>query len=398
MTPDPALSRLRRYLASVSHATARPAGRLVLLAAIRQLTATLIRIAASIACVAYLCAAAGAGNIEDPMHFTLQEECEGSGCTSYILAQGKIVSTTPDAFRIFASRIKFRPTVYFDSPGGDLAAALVLGLAIRKAQLDTFVGGPYRKVVGGGRPYAILVHEGICFSACAYAFLGGVTREVGEKGKLGVHQFRGARGDSGEASAQVTVATLSTYVDQMGGDRRILDLAALAKPNQLQLLSRDDARHFNLDNTEPPKAAWRLEADSTGRLFLIVSQRQARRDGTLSLMIFRGASAFRAVLLYQFRQEFRSGAELEQMFSGRTTFFARTSKASYQLTPLSEWGQTRSGFRISLSLPEEAMAAMSSAAAFELDADWPNAMRDIKPSGAFGTVGLRNGTAAMSRQ
>lgn len=398
MAPDSALNRLRQHLASFLHATVRPAGLLGSRAAIWQLAATWVRIAAGLASVAYFCAAAGAGNLEDPMHFTLQNECEGSGCTSYILAQGKIVSTTPDAFRAFAARIKFRPTVYFDSPGGDLAAGLSLGRAIRKAHLDTFVGGPYREVVGSGRPYTILVHEGICLSACAYAFLGGVTREVGEKGKLGVHQFRGARGDSGEASAQVAVAALSMYVDQMGGDRRILDVAALAKPNQVQLLSRDDARDFNLDNTEPPRAVWRLEADSTGRLFLIVNQRQARRDGTLSLMIFREASAFRAVLLYQFRQEFRSDAELEQMFSGHTIFFVRTAKASYQLTPLSEWGRARSGFRISLSMPAEAMTAMSSAAAFELDADWPNAMRDIKPSGAFGTVGLRNGTAALSRQ
>ena len=341
---------------------------------------------------------ARASELAAPMQFTLHQECEGTGCQSYILAQGTIVTDTAETFRTFVSRIGFLPAVYFNSPGGDLAAGVKLGLAIRKAQLDTHVGGAYQQFVGGTNRYETLVREGICLSACAYAFLGGVSRELGKRGTLGVHQFRGERGDSGESSAQIAVAALATYVDQMGADRRLLDLAASASPNQIRVLSTREARDLNVDNTVPPRAHWRLEADSTGQLFLVASQRQARRDGVVSFMLTRSGTAVRAVLSYRIRQSFRSEADLREMFSGQTFFLVRLANVTYQLTPQGKWTQSQGSFVIVVDVPKEALSGISNAAEFELDAEWPNAMRDIRPSAAFGTTGFRNGLAALSRR
>ena len=118
-----------------------------------------------------------------------------------------------------------RGALLFNSQGGSLTAALGLGRLIRKYGLDTVVGGPYvENEPNNPVEQRVVVKAGICFSACVYAFLGGQTRELSNPGTLGVHQFRGAKEDSGEVVAQVTTAMLAEYLDEMGVDRKLLVL------------------------------------------------------------------------------------------------------------------------------------------------------------------------------
>ena len=149
-----------------------------------------------------------ADSLNDPMRFTFHSPCVGSGsaCAEYILAIGAITQETPNDFLEFISKNKYIYNVHFHSLGGDLGAGLRLGNLIREAGFDTVVGGNYEKVEikSNGKHFYDLVTESICVSACAYAFLGGVTRTINSDGAYGVHQFYGSNGDTGEGSAQVT--------------------------------------------------------------------------------------------------------------------------------------------------------------------------------------------------
>jgi hypothetical protein len=64
------------------------------------------------------------------MHFTPVD-------SSYILAEGDITESTPAEFE----RLTTSPgtAIFFDSPGGSLRAALILGRMIRRARLNTYV-------------------------------------------------------------------------------------------------------------------------------------------------------------------------------------------------------------------------------------------------------------------
>lgn len=221
----------------------------------REAPVWLIRLLLS-AVTVLVCSALNAAPFDQPMTFSVKIPCEGHGsmCNEYILAQGIITPKTPERFAIFMRKIKpYKPTIYFHSPGGDLVAALKMGHMIRQAGLDTFVGGPYEQFIKLGIPYQTLVKNGGCVSACAYAFLGGVSREVSEGGKYGVHQFAGSRKDTGEGSAQVTSTVLANYLDDMGVDRRLLDIASLTRPTAVQLIKPSLARELNVDNTAPLK-------------------------------------------------------------------------------------------------------------------------------------------------
>lgn len=43
----------------------------------------------------------------------------------------------------------------------------------------------------------VIVPGKVCYSACFFSFIGGITRQVFPMGKLGVHQFYGGKGTPG---------------------------------------------------------------------------------------------------------------------------------------------------------------------------------------------------------
>jgi hypothetical protein len=112
--------------------------------------------------------------------------CASRAC---VLASGAIDEHTGEAFSAFlkTSKIGRGGLVILDSPGGDLLQSLALGNAIRGAGLATTVQSYDRR---NGRFQA-----GACASACAYAFLGGVERSVGEGSRIGVHQIYTTNGN-----------------------------------------------------------------------------------------------------------------------------------------------------------------------------------------------------------
>jgi hypothetical protein len=339
---------------------------------------------------------------EAPMTFSLHRACDGNAsfCGPYILAQGTITASTPAQFQDFISRVKFKPTIYFDSVGGNLAAGIQMGYFIRRAKLDTFVGGPYEKVVKDGQPYKTLVRNGMCFSACAYAFLGGVVRELNEGGRYGVHQFYGAKKDVGESSAQHTMAVLARYTDEMGVSRQLLDLASLTYAAEIQVIPLNLARDLNIDNTVPPKSSWEIKATERGDLSISTLQRQARRDAIISFSIWREKILFIGSLYYRIRQNFRSPSEMEEAFKDSSSLEFVVNGRRVVIEAPSPWAKAPDGlgYMIQFVLPPALLAEIASADAFEIRANWPHALIDIEPSTEFGTVGFRSGLVAISRR
>lgn len=337
------------------------------------------------------------GPLNEPMKFSVHYECEGSGCPVYILARGMIVTSTPQEFELFFSQLGFQPEVYFDSPGGELLPALQLGKAIRKAGLTTYVGGPYVETIE--HQERTITSAAHCYSACVFAFVGGITRRVEGTGQIGVHQFRGAKNDVGEKSAQVAIAGLGAYLEEMGVDRRLLDAASVTDPETIFLVPRKLLQALNVDTSDPPKNAWRLEADERGQISLHTTQRQAYRDAVADLAIVRDGSRYIAYLRYRINQVFRSETAMRQIFSGRTLFRLHTSNGvTFDTETLSDWMVKDGSCYVAIGVSARAIADIARSSSFELRADWANATRDVDPSTEFGTEGFRNGAAALARR
>src|SRR5258706_289619 len=123
-----------------------------------------------------------------------------------------------------------------------------LGEMFRALKIDT--------EVGSSDPAASAKIQGICASARAYAFLGGVERSLDENAKLGFHRFyikipwrnlvlNCSPGQDLVDEAQRTTAALLLYVMKIGVDARLVTLEIEVGPGAMLefIINAQAARH-----------------------------------------------------------------------------------------------------------------------------------------------------------
>ena len=160
-----------------------------------------------------------------------------------IYAEGPIVEGDTERFLAFVrSRNVEAADVVLNSPGGSLVEGVKLGRAIRGLAFDTSIGSISRGSEGEG--------EGICASACAYAFAGGVLRYLSaDRALLGLHQFASAGGTGlSEGNAQFVSGMLVAYLTEMGVDANAFAVASSSEPDGMVWLDADDAELLGFVN------------------------------------------------------------------------------------------------------------------------------------------------------
>ena len=145
---------------------------------------------------------ARAGDDSQPMHFSIV--ASGKSCPGCVVinASGQVVDETSRNFSVFLSQNRLsgvlpaepvdgqlppadapKVIVAFESIGGKVQPALIMGRRIRKAGWMTVIGQARLQ-----RGQAVFDQAG-CFSACTMVMLGGTARFVVPGSKVGVHQF-----------------------------------------------------------------------------------------------------------------------------------------------------------------------------------------------------------------
>lgn len=256
----------------------------------------------------------GSNPLDRPMTFRLVSTCDGRVCPGFILAQGVITATTPKDFeRFLASQAKneglsYNP-VYFDSPGGSLYGGLLLGRMIRLHELSTTVGSDYLEETEMWDEQGRLPRRPVCYSACAYAFMGGKTRSVATVGKLGLHQFRSAA-TTDEASTQITMAVLGKYIDEMGISRKVLDIAALTLPEKIRIINVKEAEALDIISSDIEEGEWTLKNLDDGSLFLTLAQKEY--DSRFVLILYRDGERYTLRLLFSIKQKGSKAKRIER--------------------------------------------------------------------------------------
>ncbi len=121
------------------------------------------------------------------MEFTVQYNGGNCGSCSWVLAEGVINSGTTEKFKAFVANEKPPKNIRFDSPGGNVLEALKLGQFLRQLNWDTFVG-EQSAIIPGSHLSQYKTQKSSCYSACVYAFAGGVHRDAADR-SVGIHQF-----------------------------------------------------------------------------------------------------------------------------------------------------------------------------------------------------------------
>jgi len=225
----------------------------------------------------------------EPMHF--EEVRNGGNCAgcAYVQATGEITSDTSKEFEAFAAKHLAAGIVRLNSPGGSLAGGIALGELFRSRGISTEVGSS-APITGVVDPGVADRSQGVCASACAYAFLGGVERSLDERAKLGFHRFYeenalerpSAKLFTGQdlGDAQIITAGLTLYTLKMGVDASLIALAASAGPNEMYWISREEAQKLRVTYIPSAYKPWRVEPYKGGAIAVAESN-----DGSKNVIV-----------------------------------------------------------------------------------------------------------------
>lgn len=200
------------------------------------------------AALTLVASAAGAA----PMWFKAVSNGGNCGDCAWTIAEGEITADTPDAFRAFLSEHPWVREIVFHSPGGNLGAALELGRIIRDNELSTGIG----RTEGDSGPWYVMKEDGVCNSACAFAFLAGGSRNAYEdpdkgfaprSGTLGMHQFFTPDGqDIPTAQTQQIMGQVLLYVLEMDINAEILSVASNTPADAMHVFSKDELENLGV--------------------------------------------------------------------------------------------------------------------------------------------------------
>ncbi|NEJ73328.1 hypothetical protein GR197_22750 [Rhizobium phaseoli] len=230
---------------------------------------------------------------QPPMRFILVRSllCM-EDCPEWISAEGRITSDTSAQLRKILKTIGNRKIpIVFLSEGGEVDAAYAMGRMIRKAGLETAVGGTRLKDCPEGdmRCDAAIARNGhslgdtysygaYCFSACPLVFSGGTSRVASQWAFIGVHQITTiyskvrvsyrieykmvngkkteiSRKEVGRKSAgrssstklgKKATAALTAYLKEMGVSADLIGLMMSATPDRINIVPAADALEIGL--------------------------------------------------------------------------------------------------------------------------------------------------------
>ena len=316
--------------------------------------------------------------------------------------KGIIQPDTPEKFEAFLHKYPVS-RIAFDSPGGNLEAGVRMGYIIRRHEMNTRLGTEYTAYHDAlGRETTVLSDRPICASACAYAFLGGISRTVDEGAPYGLHQFRSAGTRIDEGNVQRLTVLLAGYVEAMGADRRLLDRASLTSASSMAYLSRSELREYGVDTSRPPFEDWDLLATPAGIPLIMVVQ--PHDEGRWVVLMLQPVSSMRYVLIvYSILRDEHFVSRKATMPLGTMPDRGRldVDSRSYPLLGVSAWKtetiKGRQSITAQFLLSAQAVAALRHARTMHLDTGLPRAYIDIDPSGEFSTTGLANFMALAER-
>jgi hypothetical protein len=257
-----------------------------------------------------------------PMTFyiaTGEPDSCGAGCSEWIVGEGRFVFGTTDRFRAVLRHAGSRKLpVFFNSPGGEVRAAISLGRLMRQRGITAGVG----KTVPAGcaglpeGPCAQLKQKaeaplqaqfagygGQCNSACVYALIGAKTREVPPTAVIGVHAvhltlqvkiLRGPKLSQAKLNAMAKSrlddvnGSLHDYIVEMGVAPELFDIASKVSPNALRILTRDEIARLGIDARKTVESPWSIVGGSRPVLMKTIAETKSAPDGKYrsSMIVF----------------------------------------------------------------------------------------------------------------
>ncbi|WP_309140455.1 hypothetical protein [Ensifer sp. ENS10] len=196
-----------------------------------------------------------------PPQTSIEQALGGFRC---INAFGPIQAGDDERFLEFLSRTQVPPrtSVYIDSPGGDVEAAMTIGRTIRDHWFSTHIGQYVLDHNADGEFIKKrLLLSGQCMSAATLVFLGGRLRYLADDAKFGVHQFsfRNPTPDH-VVRSQILSAKIARYVSDMGVSSEFLELSSATLSNAIDIVPEETLLDLRVVTGGQTPVEWSIQA------------------------------------------------------------------------------------------------------------------------------------------
>jgi hypothetical protein len=242
-------------------------------------------------------------NLEPMIFFVAKGEPNacGPGCSEWIAAEGRFDGPQVEQrFRDLLATLKGRNLpIVFNSLGGVIGEALVLGRILRERRMVASVGESYpegckariaadescRRIMQANRELKAQLRTAgaVCSSACVYALLGASQRHVPADASVGIHGS--APTDVSTRPGAPTPEQLhdnrKRYILEMGANPNLQDAASKTPPPNVHVLSRDELVRYRVETTAPYESDWMQYQEPRGamRWYMLKAVTEARGAG-----------------------------------------------------------------------------------------------------------------------
>jgi hypothetical protein len=330
--------------------------------------------------------------LESKISFSLVSVCNKNKCEPTLPFDAPINKNTVEKFEQSTISIPAGTIVLLQSTTGDLNSGIKLGKYIRDKQFNTAIGQTKAE------SKVLNQVDGQCFSACLLAFAGGVNRRVDPGNQLGFYALRANSKSLSDGEFKTAVSGLALYLDQMGVDRRLVNLMLQAKGSSEQLISLSNSKLLNLTNgTNKSNFPWRIQALDDGSLIALATEKQNSNQFNVTLGLTRQNKDYRLTIFIKPV----SDTKLTQL----SEFLEQNGRPQLQIsnkvmvpTVIKPWEATGIGIQSAALMSEKEMLALSSVLEFELSIlQLAGNPFGLDKNTTFGTSGLKGALIALKK-
>ena len=182
-------------------------------------------------------------------HLKMVTVCDRDQCAPVLVFDAHVYKPTPKEFMQKLKDIPAGTTILISGYGKDLDAGVQLGQLIRSKQLNTRVG---RVGLANLEKTGFYKAGGVCLSACAMAFMGGINRQIDSGDKFGVTAIEPNQNNLSENQIKKALLDTQNYLDQMGASKEFFAFIESLKDDKLHIIELDRSKKMGIVNF--PKA------------------------------------------------------------------------------------------------------------------------------------------------
>lgn len=197
-------------------------------------------------CIPILALAKTADGAKLKDHLKTVQLCTRDSCVMALVFDAHLYQPTPEEFMTSIKDIPVGSTILLSGYGKDVTSGVKVGEMIRAKQLKTKVG---RLGAANLDRTGFYKRAGVCLSACAMAFMGGVNREFDAEDQFGVTAIEPNRPNLSEQDLQAGLANTEGYLSRMNIQPSFFKYLKALNDTKLHMIDVKAATSYNIINS-----------------------------------------------------------------------------------------------------------------------------------------------------